>query len=237
VVSQILTELDGLEELKNVVVLAATNRPDMLDEALLRPGRLDRVIYVPPPDTEGRKKIFAVYLTEEGPEDQRVLSADLDIEDLVKRTEGFVGADIEALVREAKLGAMREFIVAMAGKTEQEMKDAIPYLKITRKHFEDAFQKVKPSLDRDSLEEAERKAWAMIYGSEQQKILEAASSVVKRAEIALAGKEEKNLKKQSEDLRRLLFGRQKDFPEIERMTRKVEELLAKKNKLPLAVAG
>jgi transitional endoplasmic reticulum ATPase len=220
-----------------VVVLAATNRPDMLDEAMMRPGRLDRVIYVPPPDAEGRKKIFAVYLTEEGPEEQRVLSADLDIDELVRKTEGFVGADIEALVREAKLFAMREFITAMAGKSEQEMNDAIPYVKITKKHFEEAFRKVKPSLDQDSLEEAEQKAWAMIYGTEQQKILERALSAVKRAEIALAGKEEKNLKTQSVDLRARVFGHQKDFREIEKLTKKVEELLEKKPKIPLAVAG
>lgn len=237
VVSQILTELDGLEELKNVVILAATNRPDMLDEALLRPGRLDRVIYVPPPDSEGRTKIFAVYLSEEGSEEQKVLAADLDIDELVRRTEGFVGADIEALVREAKLAAMREFIITMAGKSEQEMKDAIPYVKITRKHFEEAFQKVKPSLDQKSLEEAERNAWSMIFGSEQQKILEKGFSTVKRAEIALVSKEEKNLKKQSEELYARIFGRPKDFKEIEKQTKKVEELLEKKQKMPLAVAG
>ncbi len=237
VVSQILTELDGLEELKNVVVLAATNRPDMLDEALMRPGRLDRVIYVPPPDSEGRKKIFQVYLTEEGPEEERVLSADLDVHELVRKTEGFVGADIEALVREAKLSAMREFVKTMAGKTEQEMKDAIPYVKITRHHFDSAFQKVKPSLNRDNLEEAERKAWAMIYGTEQQTILERAFSSVKRAEIVLGTKEEKNLKKLVEDLRSKIYGRPKDFKEIEKLTKKVEELLERKPKLPLAVAG
>ncbi len=237
VVSQILTELDGLEELKNVVVLAATNRPDMLDEALMRPGRLDRVIYVPPPDSEGRKKIFQVYLTEEGPEEERVLSADLDVDELVRKTEGFVGADIEALVREAKLSAMREFVKTMTGKTEQEMKDAIPYVKITRHHFDAAFQKVKPSLNRDNLEEAERKAWAMIYGTEQQTILERAFSSVKRAEIVLGTKEEKNLKKLVEDLRSKIYGRPKDFKEIEKLTKKVEELLERKPKLPLAVAG
>ncbi len=97
VVSQILTELDGLEELNNVMVLGATNRPDMLDEALLRPGRLDRIIYVPPPDREGRKKIFEVYLR-----DQEILARDINIDELVDRTEGYVGADIEAIVREAK---------------------------------------------------------------------------------------------------------------------------------------
>ena len=84
VVSQILTELDGLEELKNVTVIAATNRPDMIDPALLRPGRLERHIYVPPPDEEGRKKIFEVYLRDAG----ALLTEDISIDDLVRQTEG-----------------------------------------------------------------------------------------------------------------------------------------------------
>ena len=120
VVSQILTELDGLEELTNVVVLGATNRPDMLDEALLRPGRLDRMIYVPPPDREGRKKIFEVYLR-----NREILANDVDIDELVERTEGYVGADIEALVREAKISAMREFIAMTAKKSEEERRQAV----------------------------------------------------------------------------------------------------------------
>ena len=82
-------------------ILAATNRPDMLDEALLRPGRLERHIYVPAPDEESRKKIFEVYL---GGETGNILAKDVDIDSLVKKTEGYVGADIEALVREAKDG-------------------------------------------------------------------------------------------------------------------------------------
>ena len=120
VVSQILTELDGLEELTNVVVLGATNRPDMLDDALLRPGRLDRMIYVPPPDREGRKKIFEVYLR-----NRDILAKGVEIDELVEKTEGYVGADIEALVREAKISAMREFIALTAGKSEEERRQAV----------------------------------------------------------------------------------------------------------------
>jgi len=236
VVSQILTELDGLEELKNVVVLAATNRPDMLDSALLRPGRLDRVLYVPPPDEEGRKKIFMVYMVEAGSEEQKLLAADIDINEMVKRTEGFVGADIEALVREAKLFAMREFIVTMKGKTEQEMKDAIQYVKITRRHFEEAFKKVKPSLDREALEETERQAWHLVYGAEQQTLLERAASVLKRVEVVLLGKEEKDLKQLADTLMKQTYARQKDFKEIEKLTRKTEEVLTKKQKLPAGIA-
>ncbi|MDD1673776.1 MAG: CDC48 family AAA ATPase [Methanomicrobiales archaeon] len=236
VVSQILTELDGLEELKNVVVLAATNRPDMLDEALLRPGRLDRVIYVPPPDASGRKKIFLVYLTEAGPEEQRILAADIDIDELVQRTEGFVGADIEALVREAKLFAMREFILTMQGKNEQELRDALSYVKITRKHFEEAFNKVKPSLNKEALEDSERKAWKLIYGTEQRKLLERAASLVQRAEIALLGKDEKSLREHNEELRMKTYGRSRDFKKIEDLSKKVEDLLERRQKLPIGVA-
>jgi len=146
-------ELAGLEELKNVVVLAATNRPDMIDTALLRPGRLDRVIYVPPPDAEGRKKIFSVYLENAG----EILAGDVDADDLVRRTDGYVGADIEALVREAKLAAMREFITAMKGKTETERQDAIGNVRITRAHFEEAMKKVRGSLDPETLEQSDAK--------------------------------------------------------------------------------
>lgn len=229
VVSQILTELDGLEELKNVVVLGATNRPDMIDTALLRPGRLDRIIYVPPPDAESRKKIFKVYLTEDGVEKEKLLAADIDIDELVKRTERFVGADIEALVREAKLNAMREFISAMAGKSEQDLQDAVNYVKITRAHFDQAFEKVKASLDEGTLESAERQAWMMMFNFDQQKILEGAAAVVKRAEVKLLDGEEKgSMRKLSDDIRKLIFGRQKNFKEIQKLTKKLEEILNQK---------
>ncbi len=138
VVSQILTELDGMEELKNVTILAATNRPDMLDEALLRPGRLERHIYVPAPDEESRRKIFEVYL---GGETGNILAKDVDIEALVKETEGYVGADIEALVREAKMAAMRDFIIMMGTSNEHERKDAIKNVMMTQAHFDAALRK------------------------------------------------------------------------------------------------
>ncbi len=150
VVSQILTELDGMEELKNVTILAATNRPDMLDDALLRPGRLERHIYVPAPDEESRKKIFEVYL---GGETGSILSKDIDIDALVKQTEGYVGADIESLVREAKMAAMREFIVVMGNSSEQERKDAIINVMITKAHFDAALLNVRGSLDHEAIED------------------------------------------------------------------------------------
>ena len=227
VVSQVLTELDGLEELKNVVVLAATNRPDMIDPALMRPGRLDRVIYVPPPDVESRKKIFEVYLRNA----DAILAGDLKISDFVAKTDGFVGADIEALVREAKLGAMREFISAMAGKSEQERKDAAVNIRVTKKHFEEALGRVKGSLDADTLEEHERRSWEMIYNAEQRKLLEAAAAVIKRADLKALGLEgSEDLVKAMEDLRKKTFARKKDFPGIKKGTASLEKTLEKKEK-------
>ncbi|MGZ8933010.1 MAG: CDC48 family AAA ATPase, partial [Halobacteriota archaeon] len=101
VVSQLLTELDGLEALKDVVVIGATNRPDMVDVALLRPGRLDRLVYIPPPNASSRAQIFAIHLL------GKPLAEDVDIEQLAKETEGYVGADIEAICREAAMLALR----------------------------------------------------------------------------------------------------------------------------------
>jgi transitional endoplasmic reticulum ATPase len=220
VVSQILTELDGMEELKNVTVLAATNRPDMLDDALLRPGRIERHIYVPAPDTESRKKIFDVYLGEAG----SILAKDVDVDDLVKQTEGYVGADIEALVREAKMGAMREFIRAMADKTERERSDAIKNVMITKAHFTEALAKVKASLDNDAIEKSERQAWEMLYNQEQRTVLDHAASVLKRAELT-GKKVEPDV---VHNLRRLTFMHRKDFGAIKENTEELEKLLNKK---------
>ena len=147
VVSQLLTELDGLEELKDVVVIAATNRPDLIDPALLRPGRIERHIYIPPPDKEARKEIFKIHLR------GKPLANDVSIDELAERTEGYSGADIEAVCREAGMLAIRELI--KPGMTKEEVKEAAKKLKITRKHFEEALKKVKPSLTKDDLKRYE----------------------------------------------------------------------------------
>lgn len=215
VVSQILTELDGLEELKDVTVIGATNRPDMLDPALMRPGRMERHIYVPPPDAESRKKIFEVYMKDA----DTILTGDVKIDDLVAATEGYVGADIEALVREAKLGAMREFITVMAGKSEQEMADAVVNVRITRAHFEEAAKKVKGSMDRESLENAERQAWEILYNQEQRTILENAVVAMKQAELRRDGEYD------TRGLREQTYRRVKDWNEIKRLTQGLEEEL------------
>ena len=129
-VNQLLTEMDGLEELTDVVVIAATNRPDLLDTALLRPGRFDRIISTTVPDKEARLEIFKIH-TKEMP-----LTKDVDINKLAEKTEGYVGADIEGLCREAGLLTLRENIKA----TE-----------ISMKFFIAALEKVSPSIRSEDL--------------------------------------------------------------------------------------
>ncbi len=144
VVSQLLTELDGLEELKDVVVIAATNRPDMVDPALLRPGRIERHIYIPPPDKEGRKEIFRIHLK------GKPLADDVDVEWLADKTEGYSGADIEAVCREAGMLAIREAI--KPSMSREEAKKVAEKIRITKEHFEEALKKIKPSLTKEDIE-------------------------------------------------------------------------------------
>jgi transitional endoplasmic reticulum ATPase len=136
VISQILTELDGLEELRDVVVIAATNRPDIIDPAFLRPGRFDKLLYVPLPDLEARKEIFKIH-TERKP-----LTADVEITKLAEATEGYTGADIAAICNTAVMLAIREHMDKY--KSEEEIKKKAKELKISMKHFEEALKKVKP---------------------------------------------------------------------------------------------
>ncbi|HHF56109.1 MAG TPA: AAA family ATPase [Thermoplasmatales archaeon] len=134
VISQMLTELDGLEELRDVIVIAATNRPDIIDPALLRPGRFDRLIYIPPPDKEARKEIFKIHTR------KKPLAKDVNIDELAEKTEGYTGADIAAVCNEAVMAAIREYI-EKGGKMDKE---EIKKLKIRKKHFEEALKNVKP---------------------------------------------------------------------------------------------
>ncbi|MEM1664587.1 MAG: CDC48 family AAA ATPase [Zestosphaera sp.] len=128
VVSQLLTEMDSIEKIKNVIVIAATNRPDLVDPALLRPGRLDKLIYVPQPDIKARLEILKV-LTRRTP-----LSPEVSLEEIAKKTEGYSGADLTALVREAALNALRRNYEAT---------------QVTREDFEYALRKVPPSLTQE----------------------------------------------------------------------------------------
>jgi transitional endoplasmic reticulum ATPase len=138
IISQLLTEIDGLEELRGVVVIAATNRPDLLDPALLRPGRFDRLIYVAPPDLETRKEILKVHTR------NKPLADDVDLNKLAELTEGYTGADLEALCNTASMIAIQELISKYPDP--EEAKKHVEELRIEMKHFEKAMRKVGPSL-------------------------------------------------------------------------------------------
>ena len=131
VISQMLTEMDGLEDLKGVVVIGATNRPDMIDEALLRPGRFDRLLEVPVPDREARMQIFQIH-TRNKPLDRSV-----SLDKLVEMTDGYTGADVAALVNAAAMSAIKQHIDSGKKSNTKEK------LKISMTHFEAAMQKVK----------------------------------------------------------------------------------------------
>jgi transitional endoplasmic reticulum ATPase len=141
VISQLLTEMDGLEELRGVVVIAATNRPDIIDPALLRPGRFDKLLYVPPPDIKARKEILKIHLK------KKPLAEDVDIEELARRTEGYTGADLAAVCNTAVMLAIREHI--MENKNPDEAKKNVKSIKVCRRHFEEALKKVKPISQRE----------------------------------------------------------------------------------------
>ncbi|AEM38259.1 AAA family ATPase, CDC48 subfamily [Pyrolobus fumarii 1A] len=143
IVNQLLTEMDGIVPLQNVVVIAATNRPDILDPALLRPGRFDRLIYVPPPDKKARLEIFRIH-TRKMP-----LADDVDLEKLAEMTEGYTGADIEAVCREAAMIALREAIQKGQGLKPQPVR---------MEHFLKALKAVPPSLTREDILRYERLA-------------------------------------------------------------------------------
>jgi transitional endoplasmic reticulum ATPase len=147
VVSQLLTELDGLESLEDVVVIATTNRPDLIDSALLRPGRLDRHVHVPVPDETGRRAIFDVH-TESKP-----LAESVDLDILAAETEGYVGADIEAVCREASMSASREFIHSV---NPEEVEESVGNVRVTMQHFRDALEEVGPSVTAETRQEYER---------------------------------------------------------------------------------
>jgi len=129
VLNQILAEMDGLEDLKDILIIGATNRPDMLDPAILRPGRFDKILLINAPDEVGRKQILGIH-TKKMP-----LAKEVDLDDLSKKTEGYTGADLEGFVREAALLSLRE---SMDSK------------QVKKKHFEEALRKIKPSVSKST---------------------------------------------------------------------------------------
>jgi transitional endoplasmic reticulum ATPase len=144
VVNTLLAEMDGLEDMQGVVVMAATNRPNLLDPALLRPGRFDELVYVPVPDGKARLKILGIH-TKKMP-----LAADVDLEDLAQKTERFTGADLEDLTRRAGLIALRQSIEAST---------------VTKDDFSKALREVRPSVT----PEVEREYEEMLRTLRQEK--------------------------------------------------------------------
>lgn len=132
VLNQLLAEMDGLEDLKEVLVIAATNRPDMLDPAVLRPGRFDKILLVNAPNEEGRENILKIHTNKMPIKNKEKL-----IKEFAKKTDGYTGADLEGLTREAAMLALRESVVAK---------------EVTKEHFEDALKKIRPSVTKGTIE-------------------------------------------------------------------------------------
>jgi len=157
-VAQLLTLLDGIEPRQNLVVIAATNRPEAIDEALRRPGRFDREIIVGVPDEPGRREILGIH-TRGMP-----LAADVDLGDLARRTYGFVGADLAALTREAALETVRRIMPKLNLAEEVIPPEVLDTLSVGRSDFENALKRVQPSAMREVMVEAPTIGWDDIGG-------------------------------------------------------------------------
>ncbi|MGQ9587596.1 MAG: CDC48 family AAA ATPase [Thermoplasmata archaeon] len=139
VISQILTEMDGLETLHNVIVIAATNRPDIVDPALLRPGRFDRMVYIPPPDLEARKEILKIHTK------GKPLAEDVDVNKLAAKMDNFTGAEIAAVCNEAVMLAIRDYVLQDGDLSEEEIRKR----KVNMKYFEKAMENVEPMTENE----------------------------------------------------------------------------------------
>lgn len=146
VVDTILTEMDGLQQLKNVIVIGATNRPDILDPALMRAGRFDRIIEIPLPDEQTRLEIFKVH-TRKMPLDKSV-----DLKELAKKSEGFTGADIENLCREAGMEAIRRISAKSKGEVDWSKVLESADANINSSDFDAALKRIRPSFGKGDIE-------------------------------------------------------------------------------------
>ncbi|XP_055686095.1 nuclear valosin-containing protein-like [Lutzomyia longipalpis] len=145
VVNQLLTEMDGMEDRKGVFVLAATNRPDMIDSAVLRPGRFDKILFVSIPRSNDRCDILKA-LTKNGTEPR--LAEDVDLEELAVLTEGYTGADLAGLLRQAAMKALEEYLLITTDDSDD--------IKVTKKNFLQALDETKPSVSSEELEKYEK---------------------------------------------------------------------------------
>ncbi len=157
-VAQLLTLMDGLESRANLVVIAATNRPDAIDEALRRPGRFDREIVIGVPDENGRREILAIH-TRGMP-----LGEGVDLKELARTTHGFVGADIAALAREAAIEAVRRFMPKLDLEAQTVPPEVLEELCVTREDFLAALKRVQPSAMREVMVQVPDIGWSDIGG-------------------------------------------------------------------------
>lgn len=160
-VAQLLTLLDGIEPRQNTVVIAATNRPEAIDEALRRPGRFDREIVVGVPDEPGRREILGIH-TRGMP-----LAQDVSLDDLARRTYGFVGADLASLTREAALEAVRRIMPRLNLAEETIPQEILDSLTVELRDFENALKRVQPSAMREVMVEAPQVRWDDVGGLDE----------------------------------------------------------------------
>ena len=160
-VAQLLTLMDGLEARANLVVIAATNRPEAIDEALRRPGRFDREIVVGVPDERGRREILGIH-TRGMP-----LGDKVDLNELARTTYGFVGADLAALAREAAIEAVRRIMPRINLAEGTIPPEVLDTLAVTREDFLDALKRVQPSAMREVMVQAPRVRWEDVGGLDE----------------------------------------------------------------------
>ncbi len=134
-ISQLLTEMDGMQEMHDIVVIAATNRVDMIDTALLRPGRFDKIIYIPNPDKITRERILQIHIK------GKPIKENIDISRIVEMTEGFIGADVSSVANTAASLVLHDYIQKYPSP-EEALKHTSEAL-VSMRHFEDAIKKVK----------------------------------------------------------------------------------------------
>lgn len=215
VLSQILTEMDGIEDLSGVVIMAASNRPDLLDPALLRPGRLEKHIYIKPPDQAGRKAILQLYLQDLS----SLLDEGIDYDEIAREMKYFVGADINAFVREVKMNLLDD--VCTKNKKHGDV------LRITTEYLKEILSHQQGTLDNKNLEVFESSSWALLYPRSKQQILLRSSYILTQVERAgLAAELPPALIELSTTLRDSTFWQRKNFEHIEELTSQVEELLS-----------
>lgn len=217
VLSQILTEMDGIEELKDVIVLAATNRPDMLDPAILRPGRLEKKIYIPAPDKNAREAILLQYCAEI----KDIFDSSVSFSALAERMQYYVGADIQAFVRELKLIVLEEIFSRVSDPVDQTP------VRIHEEHISRALETVQGTLGNKTLEMFEIGGWEILYPRMHREILMRSAMIINRADkMALIRALPPSIATSLAELRDLTFWQEKDFSRITDLSREIDVFLS-----------